>query len=745
MAFFQRANLRIEKKSEESAVLLLDVAGRSVNVFNREVFADLDAALDCLIDTPSVKLLGIRSASSSKPIAGADIVAFANIKRAEEATALSELGQRLFEKLANLPMPTLIAIQGPCLGGGLEFALACDYRLVRDDRKTQLGFPEVELGLIPGWAGTQRLPRRVGLERALRMILGGKRLGAREALRWGLADGIATSEPDYATALRRLGHRAMREGKRPASRLPLRTWRQRLLESNPVGRSLLVRGSQRILRKRVPEDMPAPAEALEAVRIGVSQGIEAGLAYERQAIGRLATTTACRNLVGLFLHNEEARKFPEREPAGSAPPIRRVGIVGAGVMGAGIAQLAALRGFDLVVQEVNEAALAAGIERIAALLQKAAERQLVSSEEAQQKVAAIERTTTWEGFADVDLVVEAASEALPLKQALFREMEQRTRSAAILATNTSSLLVRQLQEGREHPERVAGLHFFNPVHKLPLVEVVRTPSTAESTTTGLARWAVALGKTPVLVADSPGFVVNRILMPYLFEALVLAAQAVPVELLDQTMRRFGMPMGPLELLDQVGLDVAGHVARALRPVFAERTGAYPGLDALAQMFEQMQQQGWLGQKCGVGFYLYQGKKRKPHRAALKLLPVDLGSDRSQVMSKLPPAVQMREARERMVLAMVNEAAACLGERVAEDAESIDLAMVLGTGWAPHRGGPLHYADDRGLDQVVRSLKQLAERFGPRFEPCAELQSRASAAGSFCRALNLASEPSEPPG
>jgi 3-hydroxyacyl-CoA dehydrogenase/enoyl-CoA hydratase/3-hydroxybutyryl-CoA epimerase len=710
--------------------LLLDVAGRNANVFNREVFADLDAALDCLADTPSLKLLGIRSANTAKFFAGADIDSFAHIESAEEATALSELGQRLFAKLEALPFPTLLAIQGPCLGGGLEFALACDYRLVRDDRKTQLGFPEIELGLLPGWGGTQRLPRRVGLERALRMILGGKRLGAHEALTWGLADSIAAGESDYVEALRRLGHRAVREGKRPASRLPLLTWRQRLLESNQFGRSLLIRGSRRILSKRVPEDMPAPGEALEAVRVGLTQGIEAGFAFEREAIGRLAMTTACRNLVGLFLQNEAARKLPEKLPAETAPDIHRVGIVGAGVMGAGIAQLACLRGFEIVVQEVNDVALAAGVERISALLQKAVERRLLSSEEAQQKRAAISGTTTWEGFGDVDLVVEAASEDLPIKQALFRELARRTRPTAILATNTSSLLVRQLQEGFEHPERVAGLHFFNPVHKLPLVEVVRAPRTAESTAAVLTRWAVALGKTPVLAADSPGFIVNRVLMPYLFEALVLAAQEVPVELVDNTMRRFGMPMGPLELLDQVGLDVAGHVAQALRPLFAERLGGSAGAGALEQTFAQMRQKGWLGHKSGVGFYRYQGKKKKPHGPALSLLPSELAGD--DLMSHLPPAVQMREARERMVLLMVNEAAACLGARVAEDAETIDLALVLGTGWAPHRGGPLHYADSRGLEAVASSLKELAKRLGPRFEPCAELQTRAAAGGSFCK-------------
>jgi 3-hydroxyacyl-CoA dehydrogenase/enoyl-CoA hydratase/3-hydroxybutyryl-CoA epimerase len=392
-------------------------------------------------------------------------------------------------------------------------------------------------------------------------------------------------------------------------------------------------------------------------------------------------------------------------------------------MGAGIAQLAAIRGTEVVVQEVNDAALAAGMERIAALFQKAVENRLLGSDIARQKLGAIGRTTQWQGFDQVDLVLEAVSEDLELKRRLFRELERHTQPGTILATNTSSLLVGRLQEGLDRPERVAGLHFFNPVHKMPLVEVVRAAASADEAIATLTRWAVALGKTPVVVKDSPGFVVNRILMPYLYEAVVLAAQKVPVSLIDQTMRRFGMPMGPLELFDQVGLDVVAHSARAMEPLFRDRLGTRPGLGELARTFEEMSRRGWLGQKTGLGLYRYRGKAKTVHRAALATLPRDVGSDVSQLIGALPKAVQMREARERMVLLMVNEAAACLGEGLVADAATIDLAMVLGTGWAPHRGGPLHYADERGLGEVVAKLTELARRFGPRFEPCAELLAR----------------------
>jgi 3-hydroxyacyl-CoA dehydrogenase/enoyl-CoA hydratase/3-hydroxybutyryl-CoA epimerase len=387
-------------------------------------------------------------------------------------------------------------------------------------------------------------------------------------------------------------------------------------------------------------------------------------------------------------------------------------------MGAGIAQLAALKGFDVVVREVNELALAAGMQKIDALLQKAVERRLLSEEEARQKLAAMGRTIAWDGFGDVDVVIEAAIEELETKRAIFRELERHTQPSAILATNTSSLSVQQLQEGLSHPERVAGLHFFNPVHKMPLVEVVRAPATGEAVVATLTQWAAALGKTPVIVRDSPGFVVNRILMPYLNEAVLLLAEGMPVERIDEAMRRFGMPMGPLELLDQVGLDVAAHIARTLQPAFGTRF-------APNAVFAQMVEHGWLGQKSGAGFYQYQGKAKKVQAGAVALIQRE-----SETHTDALPNVPTSEARERMVGLMVNEAAACLAEGLAADAATIDLAMVLGTGWAPQRGGPLRYADDRGVAEVVRVLAELAQRLGPRFEPCPELRRRAETGEPF---------------
>jgi 3-hydroxyacyl-CoA dehydrogenase/enoyl-CoA hydratase/3-hydroxybutyryl-CoA epimerase len=710
MAGLQAQTVRVEERPDGIAVLLINVPDRTFNVLNRQLRDDLSAALDQVTTEPKIRLLVIRSDKPSGFVAGADLHEFTAVHGPDEARNLSAEGQRLFDKLAELPVPTIAMIHGPCLGGGLELALACDFRLIVDGSKTQIGFPEIELGLLPAWGGCQRLPKLVGLERGLQVILNRRRLTARDAQRWGLADSIATTEEQLADRLNQLIDRALAEGKRSQTRRPVRTWRQRLLESNPAGRLLIFRGTERILRRRVPDDMPAPFEALGAIRTGYKSGIEAGLAYEREAAVRLSTTNAARNLVSLFLQTEQARRYPDIPPNRS---IRRVGIVGAGVMGAGIAQLAALRGFDVTIQEVNESALTAGMRRIADLVAKAAEKGLVSAQAAQKLSASIRGSTTWEGFGDVDLVVEAAVEELGIKKRIFKELAQRTRPATILATNTSSLLVSALKGEVGHPARLAGLHFFNPVHKMPLVEVVSADTTDAQTVGLLKQWTVELGKIPVPVRDGPGFVVNRILMPYLDEATRLVAEGNPVEQIDHIMRRFGMPMGPLEVLDQVGLDVAAHVAGAMSPVVQSR---FPPNEAFRQFVER----GWLGQKSGVGFYRYRGKKKKVNHDVHGLFKAAGSSDEGDISASLPASVRMQEARERMVLLMVNEAAMCLAEHLAEDATLIDLAMVLGTGWAPHRGGPLRYALDRGVGKVVEKLRELRGRHGARFEPCGAL-------------------------
>lgn len=712
MPFFQAENLSIDIDGD-LALLKLDVPQRPVNVFTRAVMRDLDTALDRISARGNLRVLVIRSTKKLGFVAGADIAQFADIKSEQEAVSLSAAGQQLFDKLELLPVASLAIIHGACLGGGLEFALACDHRLVIDSPGTQLGLPEVELGLLPGWGGTQRLPRLVGLERALQIILGGKRLSAVEAVQWGLADAIAHTEEEQRKLLPILLDKVRAQGKRRLGRVPLRTWRQKFLESSPLGRALLFRVARKQLERRLWDDLPAPAEALNAVRTGLREGMQAGLAVERAAAGRLALSPACRNLVNVFLQREKARK-----PAGmSGDPVKRIGIVGAGVMGAAIAQLAALRGCDVIVQEINEEALGAGILRIRDLFRKAVERNIVSSDEANRRLNAIRGTTTWEGFDGVELVLEAVMEDAVIKRTVFHILDERTRPETVLASNTSSLLIANLEDKVTRPGRVAGLHFFNPVHKMDLVEVVQGPQTDEATLAVLTRFALALGKTPLRVKDGPGFAVNRVLMPYLNEAVQLVAEGMDIDEIDAVMRRFGMPMSPLQVLDQVGLDVAAHIAAAMQPHLGERYAPNP-------TFQRLSASGWLGQKTGAGFYRYRGGKGVVNRDVLPLVRQETPPT-AAALRVLSRDVRRQQARERLVLLMVNEAAALLGAGLVATPQELDLALILGTGWAPHRGGPLHYADAYGVARVVETLTDFAHRFGPHYEPCEELRRRAA--------------------
>jgi 3-hydroxyacyl-CoA dehydrogenase/enoyl-CoA hydratase/3-hydroxybutyryl-CoA epimerase len=385
--------------------------------------------------------------------------------------------------------------------------------------------------------------------------------------------------------------------------------------------------------------------------------------------------------------------------------------------------LAALRGCEtVVVQEMNSEALGRGVMRINELFRKALERGIIGQAEYEKRVSAIKPTTTWDGFGDVQLVVEAVVEDAAVKKEVFRLLEQVTKPNTVLATNTSSLSVSELQTGLAHPGRVAGLHFFNPVHKMDLIEVVRASVTDETTTRTLMRFALALGKTPVRVGDGPGFVVNRVLMPYLNEAVLLVNEGLGIDEVDGTMRRFGMPMGPLQVLDQVGLDVAAHIADAMRPRLGPAHAPNPA-------FRRMSESGWLGQKSGSGFYRYRKKKAKVNKDVLPLLRSE-PAPAAGALRGLPAAVRRQQGRERLVMLAVNEAAACIGEGLADSPQDVDLALVLGTGWAPHRGGPLHHADAVGLPKVVETLTDFTRRFGPRYEPCEELRKRAAEGRPF---------------
>jgi 3-hydroxyacyl-CoA dehydrogenase/enoyl-CoA hydratase/3-hydroxybutyryl-CoA epimerase len=694
MAFFQTENLWVNQLADGVAALVLDLPDRKVNVLNRQVLTDLDQALD-KVAAGDFHVLIIKSGKPDNFCAGADLQAFSSHPTTHEIMAVAEQGQRVFAKLAALSVPSVAIIGGSCLGGGLELALACDYRVVIDKPTTKLGLPEVELGLLPAWGGTQRLPPLVGLERAVILMMGGKRLTAYDALLWGLADEIAEGEnpPAFLAQPRK----CVRAG------LPARTWRQWFLEKNRLGRWLLFRGIRRWLKRRVPDDMPAPWEALAAVQLGIHDGIDKGLAYERAAIGRLIETPACRNLLQLFLQREQLKKPPDKK-RGDARTIRKIGLVGAGAMGSAVAHLAIMRGFEIVIKEANEMSLGLAMLRLLGMFKQPLDQGVLAQPDIAKKLANIHGTTAWKGFDNVDLVIEAIDEDRAKKTALLQDVEKYAPARAIIASLTSSLAIADLQKGLKHPGRVAGLHFFPVVAKVPLVEVVRGPATEAAAVDDLADWTRKLGRSGMVVRDSPGFLVHRICMPAWNEAVVLLTEGVPAERIDQAMIRFGMPQGPLEYLDQMGLDEAAALVRAMQPLFGERL-------ALSPLFERMVENGWLGLKSGAGFFRYKKGRQKKHYGLQRIL-ADLGPSAQREI--LSVADQLKHVRERLTALMVNEAVRCLEEGLAEK-DKIDVAMVLAGAWPPHRGGPLRFAEAQGK-AMAATLTELSLRFGPRFEP-----------------------------
>jgi 3-hydroxyacyl-CoA dehydrogenase/enoyl-CoA hydratase/3-hydroxybutyryl-CoA epimerase len=699
-------HLRMDRDGRGVTTVTFDVQGVPMNVFNEEVFREL-AEVVARLEREPPKLAVFRSAKASGFFAGADIHRIRGMKTADEVRMVLSAGHELFDHVERMPFPTVAVIHGPCLGGGLEFALACRHRVARDDASTRLGLPEIMLGLIPGWGGTQRLPRAVGLRRALRMILEGATLTARKAAAAGLVDLAATPETFEAEVSRFVDERlAGRSVRRPGRGL-LGT----ALDGSWPGRKLVFAAARKQVGKRA-EHYPALPAAIRAIQAGFAGSREAGFAAEREAFAGVVFTPTARNLIEVFLQRERARKRSTWVPDQVRPrSVERVAVLGAGVMGAGIAQLLAVNGVSVVLKDINAELVAAGMKRVESLTGEAVEKGVLSRDEA----AAVERkvtpTAAWEPLAGSDLVIEAVLEREDIKRDVFRELGTRVPESAVLASNTSALSVSRIAESAPHPERVAGLHFFNPVHRMHLVEVVRGRATDEETVATLVELVRKLGKVPVVVADSPGFLVNRLLFPYMDEAVRLVLEGVPGEEVDREAVRFGMPMGPLELLDQVGVDIAADVTSTFAP-FRSDPGPTP------ERLTAMVREGAIGKKTGRGFYEYaDGKRGKPTKWATPTSP--------------PPAARTGERDEltglqrRLVYPIINEAAKCLESGVVAEAWVVDLAMVLGTGFAPFRGGPLRTADSVGVGNAVRELDELRREHGDRFEPASLLRSMAA--------------------
>ncbi len=700
------------------ATLLLDLPGESVNTLSPDVGAEFDTLLTRFERDPAVKAVVLASGKRDGFVAGARIEMIQAVKSAGEAEDLSRQGQAGFDRLEAYGKPVVAAIHGACLGGGLEWALACHYRVASNDPKTQLGLPEVQLGLVPGAGGTQRLPRLVGLASALDLILAGKTVKVRKALSLGLVDEACPAPLLRQVAVERA--RALAAGalqpRRPMARRPvgLAAAQLALLESNPLGRAVLFSKAREQLLKKTRGNYPAPELALEAVRIGAARGAAAGLAAEAKAFGQLAVSDVSRRLVEIFFAQTALkRESGVADPAVKARRVERVGVLGGGLMGSGIAYVTVNAGLPVRLREQNDAAAAKAQASVAAVFATRVKRKSVERLERDAAMRLITTTTGWDGLGQVDVLIEAVFEDLKLKQEMLRAFEA-VNPTGIFATNTSSIPIADIASAAARPEAVIGMHYFSPVDKMPLLEVIATPRTAPEVIATAVALGKRQGKTVIIVGDVPGFYTNRVLGPYMNEAAWLLAEGAAIDELDAALVAFGYPVGPITLLDEVGIDVGAKVSRILHAGYGDRMRPP---DALERVLES----GRLGRKNGRGFYTYgEGKKKVVDETVYDLLP---GGRRRQ---RFPRA----EMAERLALSLVNEAARALGDGVIRSPRDGDIGAVFGIGFPPFRGGPFRMADAMGARQVIERLERLRQEHGNRFEPAPLLLEKARSGGTF---------------
>ncbi len=660
---------RSDRDADGIVVLTLDREGSSVNTFARAVLDELAEITERLsFETP--RGLVIRSGKDAGFIAGADIREFEGFGRNGTVLDAVTNGQKVLQSIAKLRCPTVAAIHGHCMGGGTELALACRYRVASNAPSTRIGLPEVKLGIFPGWGGSARLPYLVGAPKALEFMLSGRTASAENARSMGLVDAVTTPEGLVERAKEIIRHPPVRPLAQRATAWATNLW--------PVRQVLAPMVRKQTAAKARPEHYPAPFSLIETWRRGGS--LSQRLRNEARAVAKLATTPTARNLIRVFFLQERLKGLG----SGIDHGIRKVHVVGAGVMGGDIAAWSALRGFDVTLQDRELKYVQPALDRARELFTK----KLKTPQRVDPALARLKADVEGRGVAEADLLIEAIFENAEAKEALYRQAEPSMKPDALLASNTSSIPLDELRGAVASPGRFLGLHYFNPVALMPLVEIVRHDGLDPGVEKRALAFCKALDKLPVPVKGTPGFLVNRILMPYMLEAVRLYGEGVPGPVLDKAAKKFGMPMGPIELADTVGLDVAASVGRELGP--------FLGLEIPSGM-EALLASGKRGKKDGEGFYRWEnGKPVKPEVDPQYTAPSDI--------------------EDRMILPMLNESVACLHDGVVDDAELCDAGVIFGTGFAPFRGGPIQHIRDTGADALKARLELLQKRYGDRFTP-----------------------------
>jgi 3-hydroxyacyl-CoA dehydrogenase/enoyl-CoA hydratase/3-hydroxybutyryl-CoA epimerase len=689
------------------AVIRLNDPDRPVNVISEGLLREMSDLVERLDNGESgVRAAVIISEKKGTWIAGADIEEFKNFQTPADAEAASRAGSELLSRLERLRIPVVAAIDGAALGGGLETALACTYRIATDSPKTRLGLPEVNLGIIPGAGGTARLPRLIGLRAALDLMLTGKQLDARRAMKAGIVDEVVpapvllevASRQAMALADRTLQPRAARPQGSP----------QRIENLAPMRRLIFSKARQGVMGK-THGLYPAPLRLLKVLERGLDKSVDEALDLEARAFGELAVTPEARSLVHVFFTSTAAKNDPGLETDAKPKDVDQVAVVGAGFMGAGIAATSAEAGIQVRLKDVKPEAAAKGLRTARESLTKRAKRKRLKKFQITALTDRVQPTTEYSGFHTSDLVVEAVFEDLDLKHRVIKEIEAAAGEGVVLGSNTSTIPITKLAEASARPDHVIGLHFFSPVEKMPLVEIITHAGTADWVTATAHAYAKKIGKTPIVVHDAPGFYVNRILSPYMAEAATLLQEGVRMEEIDRAMTGWGFPVGPITLYDEVGLDVAQKAGKIMAAAFTERMGTPP------TVIEKMVEDGRLGRKNSKGFYKFgdDGKKAGPDEAVYGLI----GNPAKKEMPK-------EEIQDRLGLIMVNEAVRTLEEGVLRSARDGDVGAVFGIGFPPFRGGPVWYVDQAGAQAVLDRLRALEARFGKRFAPAPMLEQMA---------------------
>ncbi|MCR4338161.1 MAG: 3-hydroxyacyl-CoA dehydrogenase NAD-binding domain-containing protein [Candidatus Omnitrophica bacterium] len=681
--------------------IAFDDPDSKVNILSFEVLKRFNGILDEVATAKRLDALVLISKKKDVFIAGADIKEIENITNSDEGKEKSHLGQKIFNKLEDLDVPTIAMIDGVTLGGGCELALACRYRVATFNEKIKIGLPEVNLGILPGFGGTYRLPRLVGLKQGLKIILSGGSVSSSEAFKIGLVDRLIP-QVDWEMALDKFINEIKSLRKRPASFHRKSKGIAGFLDQFWMGQQMLFGASEKAVLKSTKGFYPAPLKALHLIKENFYLRRKAGLEKEASAFGELVTTDVCKNLIKVFYLSEKFKKYlPPGCESLKPQMIRKCGVVGAGVMGGGIAQLFAYRNIDVRLKDIQPDALAKGLKSAYDVFRQASKKRKITPAEMIMKMGKITPTLDFSGFHNVDCVVEAVVEKMDVKKKVFADISAQVNPERLLCTNTSSLSVTEMAKSVKDPRRLVGFHFFNPVHRMPLIEIIQGKETSPQTLTDAFGLARSLGKTAILVKDAPGFLVNRILLAYMNEAARILELGASVEFVDRAMTDFGMPMGPFRLSDEVGLDVGLKVLHILHEGLGEHFQP-------ASILEKTYQKGLLGKKSGKGFYLYGDSKANPVNPEI----VSLRS------SSEKHSISALECQERMVGLMINEAARCLEEKIVDDASVVDAGMIWGTGFPPFRGGLLRYADQWGISQVVTVLEGLAKQLNaPRFLPC----------------------------